>query len=204
MKNILHFLRKLSCALVAGISLGSTFIPAIRPAKTPSHVVLAKTHQVSKTAKNAGKNCHWSKNSAKVYLDLADNQQLTQASQAAISAWNDTDSFTFTETSKKKNAQITIEPMFDPDTKAAGQASITYNHKTKLLNKAKIQLNVYYLQNLMYAYSYQRIVNTVEHELGHAIGLKHNNGKSVMYPAGSVYPIEPQDIAKVKQIYHEK
>lgn len=203
MKKILHFLRKLSCALVAGISLGSVYIPAISPANTPSHVVLAKTHR-EKTAKNAGKNCYWSKNSAKVYLDLADNQQLTQAAQDAINAWNDTGSFTFTETNKKKNAQITIEPMFDPDTDAAGQARITYNPKTKLLSKAKIQLNVYYLQNFIYYYTYQRIVNTVEHELGHAIGLNHNKGKSVMYPAGSIYSIEPQDVAKVKQIYHEK
>ncbi|WEV51287.1 matrixin family metalloprotease [Lactobacillus sp. ESL0731] len=203
MEKFLHFLRKLSCALVVVISLGSLYVSAISPVNTPSQVVLAK-HPTRKTAKNSGKNCHWPKRTAKVYINLGNNPELTQATQDAISAWNDTGSFTFTQTSKKKQAQITIGPSFDPDTKATGLTGITYNPKTKQLYKAKIKLNVYYLLNPMYDYTYQRIINTVEHELGHAIGLNHNKGKSVMYPAGSIYPIEPQDVAKVKQIYHHR
>ena len=45
---------------------------------------------------------------------------------------------------------------------------------------------------------------TCAHELGHAIGLDHNNGVSVMYPKGSVYTIQPGDIKAVQKLYKEK
>lgn len=44
----------------------------------------------------------------------------------------------------------------------------------------------------------ERIVNTAEHELGHAIGLDHTNAVSVMQPAGSFYTIQPDDVQAVQ------
>ena len=48
-----------------------------------------------------------------------------------------------------------------------------------------------------------RIINTAEHELGHAIGLNHRNDVSVMYPQGSFYTIQPIDVQNVKKLYKE-
>ncbi|AZZ67611.1 hypothetical protein EFP49_06685 [Lactobacillus johnsonii] len=38
-------------------------------------------------------------------------------------------------------------------------------------------------------------------ELGHAIGLQHTNTASVMYPAGSYYSIQEQDINAARDLY---
>ena len=47
-------------------------------------------------------------------------------------------------------------------------------------------------------------MNTAEHELGHAIGLDHNGGESVMQPAGSFYSIQDSDVEAVRQLYKEE
>ena len=41
----------------------------------------------------------------------------------------------------------------------------------------------------------------LEHELGHAIGLQHTNIASVMYPAGSYYSFQEQDINAARDLY---
>ncbi|WEV39649.1 matrixin family metalloprotease [Lactobacillus sp. ESL0681] len=215
MKKPLKFWRKFIYAIIAALTFTST-ATALEPDNSqssfPDEIVAAKKAKKSKkvkkksktkTTKNKSKNCHWKKPTATVYLDLNDDPELVDASNEAIKAWNDTNAFTFKK-SKQKKSQITIEPMFDSETDAAGQTQVTYNPKNKLIAKAKIQLNTFYLYNLIYGYTHQRIVNTVEHELGHAIGLDHNQGKSVMYPSGSLYDIQPIDIKNVNKIYQKK
>ena len=75
--------------------------------------------------------------------------------------------------------------MNDGETNAAGLTDTQYNSLTGHLLRATVRLNSYYLLNPSYGYNNGRIVNTVEHELGHAIGLGHKDGISVMYPQGS-------------------
>lgn len=146
----------------------------------------------------------WSKPEATVYVDIKNNVQLRSAAIDAMNAWNRTGAFTFEQINNKKNAQIVITTVDDSDTNAAGETATTYNPSTGHLLKANVHLNRYYLQNEWYGYSNNRIVNTAEHELGHAIGLTHTKSVSVMYPKGSIYTIQPQDIKNVRRIYHEK
>ena len=146
----------------------------------------------------------WSKPEANVYVDIKNDLQLRSAAIDAMNAWNRTGAFTFYQTDDKSRAQIVISTVDDSDTNAAGETATTYNPSTGHLLKADVHLNRYYLQNEWYGYSNNRIVNTAEHELGHAIGLNHTNSVSVMYPKGSIYTIQPQDIQNVRKIYHEK
>lgn len=146
----------------------------------------------------------WSEPEANVYVDIKNNLQLRSAAIDAMNAWNRTGAFTFHQTNDKSRAQIVISTVDDSDTNAAGETATTYNPSTGHLLKADVHLNCYYLQNEWYGYSNNRIVNTAEHELGHAIGLNHTNSVSVMYPKGSIYTIQPQDIRNVRKIYHEK
>ena len=54
-----------------------------------------------------------------------------------------------------------------------------------------------------YGYTHNRIVYTAEHELGHAIGLDHDDDEeSVMQSSGSYYGIQSVDIEKVNEIYN--
>lgn len=146
----------------------------------------------------------WSEPEANVYVDIKNNLQLRSAAIDAMNAWNRTGAFTFHQINDKSRAQIVISTVDDSDTNAAGETATTYNPSTGHLLKADVHLNRYYLQNEWYGYSNNRIVNTAEHELGHAIGLNHTNSVSVMYPKGSIYTIQPQDIRNVRKIYYEK
>lgn len=146
----------------------------------------------------------WEKPEASVYINLENNPTLRSATMDAINVWNRTGAFTFKQTNDKKTAQIVVNAISESDTSAAGETYTTFNPVTKHLMHAKVDLNSFYLQNIWYGYSNNRIVNTVEHELGHAIGLSHTNGVSVMYPKGSFYTIQPVDIRAVKKLYNEK
>lgn len=175
---------------------------------TPQNKTAVSTHATKKLQQDAPartdkKHILWTQPAASVYVNIHHNAQLRQAALAGIAAWNQTGVFHFKMAPSKKQAQITISVINDSDTNAAGQTRTAYNPQTGRLVKTKVQLNRFYLQNPWYNYSHTRIVNTVEHELGHAIGLTHKKKVSVMYPAGSLYSIQETDIRKVARIYHE-
>lgn len=142
-------------------------------------------------------------NTATVYIDLSD-PTLKQAALDGINVWNNTGAFNFKITNDRNNAKILIKSMNDGETNAAGLTDTQYNSLTGHLLKATVRLNSYYLLNPSYGYNNGRIVNTVEHELGHAIGLGHKDGISVMYPQGSFYTIQPSDVQDVKKLYQNQ
>lgn len=144
----------------------------------------------------------WPQRNATVYVNTG-NSTLDAATQLAMSQWNRTGAFKFQPVDKEDNAQIVVKAMNSNDA-AAGKTQTITAAMTGQITHATVFLNAYYLMNPAYGYSEQRIVNTAEHELGHAIGLNHSNHVSVMQPAGSFYTIQPSDVAKINQLYSNK
>lgn len=179
--------------------------------RNPLPYLTAKVQQFISPEKiqNDDKNADSSKghtfdsNTATVYIDLSD-PTLKQAALDGINVWNNTGAFNFKITNDRNNAKIIIKSMNDGETNAAGLTDTQYNSLTGHLLKATVRLNSYYLLNPSYGYNNGRIVNTVEHELGHAIGLGHKDGISVMYPQGSFYTIQPSDVQDVKKLYQNQ
>lgn len=173
--------------------------------RNPLPYLTAKVQQFISPEKiqNDDKNADSSKghtfdsNTATVYIDLSD-PTLKQAALDGINVWNNTGAFNFKITNDRNNAKIIIKSMNDGETNAAGLTDTQYNSLTGHLLKATVRLNSYYLLNPSYGYNNGRIVNTVEHELG------HKDGISVMYPQGSFYTIQPSDVQDVKKLYQEQ
>ncbi|MDD6408103.1 MAG: matrixin family metalloprotease [Lactobacillus equicursoris] len=154
--------------------------------------------KATKTTKNTT-GYTWKKPTATVYVNLK-QADLYNATINAMAAWNQTGAFTFKQTKNRNKAQIVVTTASKSDG-AAGLTTYKYYSGLRRLYSAKVALNTYYLENSYYNYTQARIVNTVEHELGHAIGLDHRSGVTVMYPTGSIYSIQPKDVALVKKIY---
>ena len=158
------------------------------------------TKQLSDNHVHQASGVRWDTASATVYIDTQD-ETFRSAYQEAIRAWNQTGAFTFQIVNDKNQANIVATEMNDGTVSAAGEAESQTNLLTKRFTNVTVRLNRYYLLNIQYGYSYERIVNTAEHELGHAIGLEHNEEKSVMQSSGSFYGIQAVDVQAVKELY---
>ena len=158
------------------------------------------TKQLSDNHVHQASGVRWDTASATVYIDTQD-ETFRSAYQEAIRAWNQTGAFTFRIVTDKNQANIVATEMNDGTVSAAGEAESQTNLLTKRFTNVTVRLNRYYLLNSQYGYSYERIVNTAEHELGHAIGLEHNEEKSVMQSSGSFYGIQAVDVQAVKELY---
>lgn len=211
MRQFRNFLSKLIYSLVAAIVISSyvgTIDNSFLSTGATNQIVYAKKSQKTKKRNEAVESVtvstswRWKKPKATVYVNLNGNRSLASATDAAIAAWNNTGAFTFTKTKNKKKADITIGQVYSPNIDYAGYTTLHYYVSSGFLISATTKLNTYYLDNhSTYHYNHERIINTVEHELGHALGLKHNTGSSVMYPTGSIFSIQPDDVMTVEALY---
>ena len=143
----------------------------------------------------------WPTNSASIYIDSSD-PTFRQAYETAIANWNATGVFSFVLVEDPNQADILATDYSDQETQAAGLAETQTNALTNQIQSVTVYLNSFYLLNESYGYSFERIVHTAEHELGHAIGLAHDDTEdSVMQSAGSHYGIQETDIAAVRELY---
>lgn len=142
----------------------------------------------------------WGSNRAKVFI-ATDNPTLIAAYETAIANWNATGVFTFELVASQEEAYIIVTEYSDSLSQAAGLAETQYRSLTNQLTHVDVMLNTYYLLNPDYGYEFDRIVHTAEHELGHAIGLPHNEDISVMQSMGSHYGIQPADVQAVLELY---
>ncbi|MGT2775640.1 matrixin family metalloprotease [Streptococcus hyovaginalis] len=150
------------------------------------------------------KGAKWSTNKATIYIETQ-NETFRSAYLQAIDAWNQTGAFQFRLVEDPDQANIVAKDYSDSETQAAGLTNTQVNALTNHLVSVDVYLNAYYLLNPSYGYDQERIVNTAIHELGHAIGLGHDDEHdSVMQSAGSHYGIQAIDIAAVHELYQER
>lgn len=160
-----------------------------------------KLQGLSQTDHHQDSGAKWSKAQATIYIDPQMDATFQKAYREAIANWNQTGSFNFELVTEADKANIFATEMNDGSTAVAGEAESQTNLLTKQFISVTVRLNHYYLSNPNYGYSYDRIMHTAEHELGHAIGLEHTNEVSVMQPAGSYYGIQAQDVKEVQELY---
>ena len=160
-----------------------------------------KLQGLSQTDHHQDSGAKWSKAQATIYIDPQMDATFQKAYLEAIASWNQTGAFNFELVTEADKANIFATEMNSGSTAVAGEAESQTNLLTKQFTSVTVRLNHYYLSNPNYGYSYDRIMHTAEHELGHAIGLEHTNEVSVMQPAGSYYGIQAQDVKEVQELY---
>lgn len=152
---------------------------------------------------NTADHGRWETNTATVYIETQ-NPTFRTAYETAIANWNATGAFTLVLTTDPNQADIIATEMNDGNTQAAGEANSTTNLLTNYYSSVTVRLNSYYLLNEEYGYDMDRIIHTAEHELGHAIGLDHDDSQaSVMESAGSNHGIQQTDIDALVALYSE-
>ena len=160
-----------------------------------------KLQGLSQTDHHQDSGVKWPQAQATIYIDPQMDATFQKAYAEAISNWNQTGAFNFVVVTEPDQANIFATEMNDGSTSVAGEAESQTNLLTKQFTSVTVRLNHYYLSNPNYGYTYDRILHTAEHELGHAIGLEHTNEVSVMQPAGSYYGIQAQDVQAVQELY---
>ncbi|MGQ7366045.1 M57 family metalloprotease [Streptococcus suis] len=152
---------------------------------------------------NTADHGRWESNTATVYIETQ-NPTFVAAYETAIANWNATGAFTLVLTTDPNQSDIIATEMNDGNTQAAGEANSTTNLLTNYYSSVTVRLNSYYLLNEEYGYDMDRIIHTAEHELGHAIGLDHDDSQaSVMESAGSNHGIQQTDIDALVALYSE-
>ena len=105
---------------------------------------------------------------------------------------------------KKDSSKTTVSSYEDDSAsglKIAGYCNTSYRISDGHIKKNKIMLNRAVFKK--YDFTDEEIINVAEHELGHALGLAHNNAGSVsvMNPANRYYTIQQCDVKGMNKRY---
>ena len=157
-----------------------------------------------------------------VYLKMKPKNFLYQTMKQAMKAWNNTGAFTFKQVKRQRDTNIIVTDIKRKDIPMPGIAFVKddvlhIDRKASKLNPV-INLNPAFL-NKSYVRKqlkdsgipedqadlalYRWTLAICEHEIGHAMGLKHYKGKgaSVMKENSGV-PIQAVDVQNVRKLYH--
>lgn len=197
--------------------------PAITTLTSSSNTVLAaKKPKRAKRAKHKKRHLDasyyfgsaYKKPYRTVYIDIPADNHLYQATLDAMKGWNDTGTFTFKQTDNKKKANIIVHTYYKANVGRVGYTETNQPMSAFMIPvkhdprwdyfKAGVYLNHWYLDHGDdFSSAETRSIVTAEHELGHAIGLKHSDDiHSVMFP-DALYTINHVDVQAVKKLYHE-
>lgn len=113
----------------------------------------------------------------------------------SVKAWNATGCYTFIFT-KKKEANVNVFDTLDGE----GLLGLTTKFGP---DYSIIQLNPLTISEEINS-DVDPALSTIEHELGHAIGINHNNKEESVMSTKDLYLIQPCDVQNVKKHYHEK
>lgn len=157
-----------------------------------------------------------------VYLKMKPKSFLYKTMKQAMKAWNNTGAFTFKQVKRQRDTNIIVTDIKRKDIPMPGIAFVKddvlhIDRKASKLNPV-INLNPAFL-NKSYVrkqlkdsgipadqtdLAFSRLTLAIcEHELGHAIGLKHYKGaKPLVMKENPGVPIQPVDVQNVRKLYH--
>lgn len=157
-----------------------------------------------------------------VYLKMKPKSFLYKTMKQAMKAWNNTGAFTFNQVKRQKDANIVVTDIKRKDIPMPGIVFVkddvlhigskasklnpVINLNPAFLNKSYVrkQLKASGIPEDQTDLAFSRWTLAIcEHELGHAIGLKHYKGaKPSVMKENPGLPIQPVDVQNVRKLYH--
>lgn len=133
------------------------------------------------------------------YYDLSTSSYYQDVWNRAINSWI-SNGFYWQEASNSSKTTLSSYDGSD-DLSITGKTNTQYNTRTGQIISNQVLLNRAALT--AYGYSKSERVNVAEHELGHALGLAHNEpgSISVMNPSNRSYSIQDCDVRGMSAIY---